>query len=96
MSTNPHTFVEVVDEAGRRLKVLAYPGVKAVVRYHSAEFLWEDQDPVGNRCLMMVADHPAWRGEVPSEGIDALTGPVVSYDETLGIIETDNTVYVPN
>lgn len=44
-------------------------------------------DPVGYRLVVETPTLP--------EGYVRFTTPVVSYDETTGIYETENTVYVP-
>jgi hypothetical protein len=63
---------------------------KPIVQYDSMYF-FGFTDPIGHSVFVMPVDHP---GSV-SNGKLATTSAVQSYDETTGIFETKNTVYVP-
>jgi len=64
---------------------------KKIVHYTAAHF---QGDPVGKSVYLQSLDHPDFRLNVQMVyGLH--TSRVVSYDETTGIIETLNTVYVP-
>jgi hypothetical protein len=51
-------------------------------------------DPIGHSVLVVPVDHPGHDGRVTNTKL-ATTSAVQSYDETTGIFETKNTVYVP-
>lgn len=67
---------------------------KRVIGYESSWWRGASSDPIGRSVTVFTAEHPY----VGPLGLDygVNTSPVVAYDETTGIIETDNTVYVPN
>lgn len=58
---------------------------KPVKKYVWAHF---EGDPTGSGVILQREDQA-------NTDRGALTTPVVAYDETMGIIETENTVYVP-
>lgn len=68
---------------------------KQVVKYSSVTFpsaVIAGLDVVGTSAYVVPVDHPSiW----VTNGKVATTSPIVEYDETTGIFETLNTVYVP-
>lgn len=67
---------------------------KKIVKYDSGYFgPGEDINPVGISVWLFSSDHPNIGAMGGSYGIR--TSTVTAYDETTGIIETLNTVYVP-
>lgn len=67
---------------------------KKIVQY-SAAYFGAYENPVSHSVSVQTVDHPGpfYFGE--QNGDMLTTSAVVSYDETTGIFETQNTVYVP-
>ncbi len=67
---------------------------KKIVHYTFSDFHGYD-NPVGKGVSVITTDHPGpfSYGEVNGDLLD--TSTVTAYDETTGIFETRNTVYVP-
>jgi len=63
---------------------------KPIVKYASMYF-FGFTDPIGHSVFVVPVDHPGHA----SNGKFTTTSAVKSYDETTGIFETKNTVYVP-
>lgn len=64
---------------------------KKIVQYTRASFYG---DPVGKNIRVYTIDHPDINEFIQSR-LGLNTSTVVSYDETTGHIETQNTLYVP-
>lgn len=64
---------------------------KKIVKYTSAIF---HGDPTGTSVYIRTTNHPDFSAQEQSL-YGLTTSTVQSYDETTGIIETMNTVYVP-
>lgn len=71
---------------------------KKIVQYTSVTFIglaFGLGTPVGHGARVLTIDHPSFTLEEQSTGGGLDTSRVTSYDETTGIFETLNTVYVP-
>lgn len=64
---------------------------KAHVKYSTVQFS-NSENPVGGRAYVVPIDHTS---PYVTNGEVALTSRIVDYDETTGIFETQNTIYIP-
>lgn len=64
---------------------------KAHVKYSTVQFS-NSENPVEGRAYVVPVDHTS---PYVTNGEVALTSPIVDYDETTGIFETMNTIYIP-
>lgn len=64
---------------------------KAHVKYSTVQFL-NGENPIGGRAYVVPVDHTS---PYVTNGKTAITSRIVDYDETTGIFETLNTIYIP-